>query len=513
MFPKLAGTAPCTAQEHAALAFAARLAEAPPALDVAFMAEMRGLFTDPEVVELGLITGAFLMLGRLHLAFGVADMPPETHRLWHGLGEHEETLHGFFVYQTTLAVPIVLRGPGIVAGGRVDRTVGLVDLVPTALDLLGVAIPRGFHPSGNSLARSLHSGGMTPPPEAPQYAESLVPLLHFGWSDLRVLRRGSWKFVLAPRPELYDLASDPHELRNVAQEFPDRTAALRRTLTTILEQERRSEATRPADALPADLIERLGALGYVSGHPSAGSSSGADPKDRILEFRRANDAMRSGLVALNRRDFAAAARAFEELIGGGIESFEAHLYLARAYAGMKRADRAASHFEQAARRAPLLEEAWVGWAETRLATNGPQAALAVVREGRKQNAKSSQLAALDGTLCVRLGEIERDRGRVGAALVRFREAVAVDPTNAPAWNALGMTLGGNGNLAEAEQAFRSAIARDSSDHRYFFNLGLALARQGRAGDARPYFEKALQLAPGFEPARDELQKLAGNAGR
>ena len=54
------------------------------------MAEMRGHFTDPELVELGLISGAFLMLGRLHLAFGVADMPPETHRLWHGLSEPEE---------------------------------------------------------------------------------------------------------------------------------------------------------------------------------------------------------------------------------------------------------------------------------------------------------------------------------------------------------------------------------------------------------------------------------------
>ncbi len=90
MLPKLAGTAPCTAQEHAALAFAARLAETPTALDAAFMAEMRCHFTDPELVELGLITGAFLMLGRLHLAFGVADMPPETHRVLHGLGENEE---------------------------------------------------------------------------------------------------------------------------------------------------------------------------------------------------------------------------------------------------------------------------------------------------------------------------------------------------------------------------------------------------------------------------------------
>jgi tetratricopeptide (TPR) repeat protein len=423
-----------------------------------------------------------------------------------GLGEHQETLHGFFVYQTTLAVPIVLRGPGIARGGRIDRTVGLVDLVPTALDLLGVAVPQGFHPSGNSLAPTLRGGA--PPPEAPQYAESLVPLLHFGWSDLRVLRRGSWKYVLAPTPELYDLSSDPHEQRNVAEEHPDRTAAFRRTLTAILDQERRSEGTRAAEALPVDLIERLGALGYVSGNDStAGRSSGADPKDKILEFRRANEGMRSGIVALNRHDFEASARAFEALIGGGIESFEVHLYLARSYAGMKRADRAAAHFEQAARRAPLLEEAWTGWAEARLATHGPQAALAIVRDGRKQNPKSAQLAALDGTLCVRLGEIERDRGHVDAALASFRHAVAADPTSAPAWNALGMTLGGNGHLAEAEQAFRSAIARDSSNHRYFFNLGLALVRQGRGADARPYFEKSLQLAPGFEPAREELQRL------
>jgi alkylhydroperoxidase family enzyme len=76
---KLAGTVPCTAQEHAALEFAARLATAPSMLDEAFMTEMRRHFTDPELVELGLITGAFLMLGRLHLAFGVAAMPPATH--------------------------------------------------------------------------------------------------------------------------------------------------------------------------------------------------------------------------------------------------------------------------------------------------------------------------------------------------------------------------------------------------------------------------------------------------
>jgi arylsulfatase A-like enzyme/Tfp pilus assembly protein PilF len=450
-----------------------------------------------------------------------------------GLGDHQETLHGFFVYQTTLAVPLILRGPGIVAGGRIDANVGLVDLLPTALDLLGVAAPRGFQPAGNTLAAALR-GGAAPTPDSPQYAESLVPLLHFGWSDLRVLRRGSWKYVLAPKPELFDLASDPHELRNLAAEQPARAAALRGTLATLLDQERRMATSSPAQTLPADLRERLGALGYVSGDPSTTATPGADPKDKILEFRRANEGMRAGLVALNRHDYAAASRAFGDLIAGGIESFEAHLYLARSLAGMKRPDLAVAHFEEAARRAPRLEEAWTGWADARLAMDEPAAALAIVRQGRTHNPNAAALALLEGELCLRvrrpeeavaafdaarrllpkdatvrqrLGELQRDLGHVDAALASLREAVAVDPASAPAWNALGMTLGGNGHLDEAIEAFRAAIARDATNHRYVFNLGLALVREGRGREARPYFEKTLQLAPGFAAAREELQKL------
>ena len=457
-----------------------------------------------------------------------------------GLGEHQETLHGFFVYQTTLAVPLVLRGPGIAGGGKIAANVGLVDLLPTALDLLGVALPTGFQPSGSSLAAALR-GGTAPTPDSPQYAESLVPLLHFGWSDLRVLRRGSWKYVLAPRPELYDLASDPHEQHNVVAEEQQRAAALRGSLVKLLDQERRMGLTATTQTVPVDLRERLGALGYVTGDSSTTAKSGADPKDKILEFRRTNEGMRDGILALNRRDYASAARTFEEMIASGIESFEAHLYLARAFVALKRADRAATHFEQAVRRAPLLEEAWKGWAEARLATGGPASALAIVREGRKHNPRSPQLVVLDADMCLRLrrpeeavaafeaalpllpkdaairlrlGELQRDLGHIDAALASLRDAVTVDPTNAPSWNALGMTLGGNGRLAEAEEAFRAAIARDATDHRYFFNLGLALVRQGRGREARPYFEKTLQLAPGFAAAREELQKLpADRAGQ
>jgi choline-sulfatase len=456
-----------------------------------------------------------------------------------GLGEHDETLHGFFTYQTTLAVPLIFRGPGVRGGGRITGPVGLVDILPTALDLLGVGIPQNAVPSGGSLGAALRAG--TGASDTAHYAESLVPLLHFGWSDLRVLRQGSWKYVLAPRPELYNLANDPHERTNRVGEEPDRAATFRKALTNFLEQERRISAGAQTRTIPVGLLEQLGALGYVSGvtDPSAIKASGADPKDKILEFRRANQAMRDGLLALNRREYAAAADQFGALIGSGIESFEAHLYLARALAGMKRFDEAAPQFEQAARRAPLVEEAWTGWAEARLAAAGPDAALAIVRDGRTHNPGGAQLALAEAALCVRLrrpaeavaayqsaatllprdasvrqqlGELQRDLGQVDAALATLRDAVAVDATNASAWNALGMTLGGSGRFNEAEQAFRQAIERNGKDHRYHFNLGLVLVRQGRGDMARPSFERALQLMPDFGPARDELRRLDAARG-
>ena len=71
---------PQSARVRAALEFAERLATAHDTIDDEVVARLREHFSDPEVVELGLVTGAFLMLGRLHRAFGVAEMTEETHR-------------------------------------------------------------------------------------------------------------------------------------------------------------------------------------------------------------------------------------------------------------------------------------------------------------------------------------------------------------------------------------------------------------------------------------------------
>jgi arylsulfatase A-like enzyme/Flp pilus assembly protein TadD len=465
--------------------WASRFAGKPYDGEVAFTDDLVGRL-DATLARLGLREQTLLVLASDH---------------GEGLGEHGETLHGFFVYETTLAVPLVVRGPGIPAGGRLAGTAALADLYPTVLDLAGVPMPPSARPAGRNLGPALRGGAA--PPEQGVYAESLVPLLHFGWSDLRVLRDGRWKYIQAPRPELYDLQSDPHEATNLVAAQPARAAALQAALGRILDDERRAAAASPPPgAVPVELLEKLGALGYVGGAaPAQTSTPGADPKDRIAEFRLANELMREGLLRLQEGDHAGSAARFQELLRRGIESFEAHFYLGRALMGLGRPREAALRFEEAVRRAPTLADGWQALARARLALGEKDRARAAYE-------KALPLAPRDAALRRSLGELRRDQGAPAEAIALLRESVALDPGDASAWNALGMTLGGSGRLAEAEEAFREAVARNDRNHRYAYNLGLALVRQGKRAEARPFFEKALALEPRFAPAREGLAGLA-----
>lgn len=472
-------------------------------------------------------------LGSLHLADQSLLVVGSDHG--EGLGEHGEENHGFFVYESTLAVPLILRGPGIVAGRRLERVVGLVDLYPTILDLASVPLPPRARPPGHSLAAALRGGPESD--EHPIYAESLIPLLHFGWSDLRVLRDGRWKYIEAPRPELYDLTVDPGEQHNLSAAQADRRERLRGSLNGVLVAERRRAAAvaEPA-SVPLEELEKLGALGYLGGAAHDDEKGrGADPKDKIEEFRVASDLMKDGLVRLRDKDYTGSAARMEELLRRGIESFEAHLYLAQSLAALGRPREAADHYRKAARRAPQLIEAWEGCASALLAAGDARGAIATLREARTMMPSEASLAermadvwlhlgqrgearrALEDALPLaprdadlrrRLGELLRDLGDVPGSIARLQEAVALDPTDAVAWNSLGTTLGGAARLTEAEAAFREAMSHNSRDHLYVYNLGLTLLRQGRRSEARTYFEKALSLEPAFKPARDRLEDLS-----
>lgn len=483
------------------------------------------------------------LVGRLDATLERLGLAPQTLLMitsdhGEGLGEHGEALHGFFAYQTTLRVPLLVRGPGVRAGTRLPMTVGLVDLFPTLLELTGVSPPPGARAAGRSLAGALRGGPA--PAETVTYAETLVPLLHFGWSDLRVVREGKWKYIQAPRPELYDLETDPGEKNDLARPRAAQVETMRASLARFLDEER--TAKHAADAIgtaPPDLIEKLGALGYLgAGGPAQTSTPGADPKDKIEDFRVVNSLIREALLKLNAGEHRESARLLRQVASRGIESFEVHYYLARSLLALKSYSEAGAHFARAAKRAPTHAAAWEGLAECRARLDDVQGALEALRAGqttlprdpglrtreaqllrgakrlteaRRAYESALPLAPRDAKMRVQLGEMLRDMGEAEQAIQRLREAAEIEPANASYWNSLGMVLGGSARLAEAEQAFRKAIERDDRNHRYVYNLGLALVRLGRPADARPFFEKALVLEPAFAPARERLGELA--AGR
>jgi tetratricopeptide (TPR) repeat protein len=415
------------------------------------------------------------------------------------LGEHGEGVHGFFLYQATLRVPLLMHGPGIAGGTRIPAVVQSVDLFPTVLELAGLSARTPAKTSGRSLAAALLDRKTLD--EAPAFAESLTPRIHYGYSDLRSVRDGRWKFILAPKPELYDVDRDPGELRNMVDAEPARARALRAGLERHLADENAAAARRPdAGDVPIDLVEKLGALGYVSGGTSSRSPTGADPKDKIEEYKALNALLHEGLVELRDRQYAASVARFRELAARGIDSFESHYYYAQALTGLGRWREAAAEFERAIPRLPGFAATYLSLAQCRVASNDRRAAIDALRRG-------VGAVASDARLYRRLGELYRDSGDLQQSAAFFRDAIARDPAEPSQWNSLGMIVGAAGNLSEAERDFREAIERDPREARYTYNLGLTLQRANRRDEAIACFRKTLELNPRFEAARESLADL------
>jgi choline-sulfatase len=446
------------------------------------------------------------LVGRIDAALtrlGIRDQSLVVVTSDHGeaLGAHGELVHGFYLYEATLRVPLVLRGPGIAAGTQIPVVARSVDVLPTVLDLAGVAPITGKDRlAGRSLAPSMRDPRSTLVDEA-SFAESLTPRLHYGWSDLRSIRDGRWKFILAPKPELYDLARDPDEVHNTVEAEPARARALR----AELERHVAIEGTGPTapGEVPSELVEKLGALGYVSGGAPEPGGRGADPKDRIDEYKLLNALLHQGLRRLRDREYALAAGDFRQLTAHGIDSFEAHFYFGKALMGLGRWRDAAIELERAIPRLPGFAGTYLTLAECRLAVRDRPGAVDSLRQG-------TRAVPSDARLFRRLGELTRDAGDLHAASSYFREAIARDPEEPSQWNSLGMILGAGGELAEAERAFREAVRRDPREPRYTYNLGLTLLRLQRQAHAMAYFEKTLELDPRFKAAAD---RLAENRGR
>jgi arylsulfatase A-like enzyme/Tfp pilus assembly protein PilF len=435
-----------------------------------------------------------------------------------GLGEHGEDTHGVFGYEATLRVPLVLWAPRLLPPRVVEDPARLVDVMPTILDLIGIEPPARL--DGRSL---LPVAVGRPSPAAETYFEALSSSLDRGWAPLYGIVADSLKYVDLPIPELYDLDRDPAEQANLAARRP---ADLERLRTRLLRL-RANDKASPREPEDAATVERLRALGYVSGGAPAKEHYGLedDPKQLIGLVRQETEILRRFRAG----DYDGA----RELCRQSLARRPDMSFTWTQLASIERARGALSEAVEAGRHAAALrpgDPATVALLGGLLVEAGkPEAARQVLAPLLRSAAPDPDIQISEGMALAALGHrdealavFDRVRGLdpgnalalvdagtvylMGGDLVRAREAfsaaIAADPAAARAHNGLGVVAAQQGRPEEAVACWKRAVELNPRDYQTLFNLGATLRNAGRAGEARPYLEAYLEAAPATLERRD-----------
>ncbi len=442
------------------------------------------------------------------------------------LGEHGEDTHAMLAYDATLRIPWLVRLPGSGGGHRVGRPVSQVDVLPTALELLGLGEhAAGLDLDGVSQAAAIRGTVDSAPPADDGrvlYAETLVPWTTYGWAPLRSVRRGRLKLIEAPTPELYDLEADPGERINLHAERPRDADALSRALVELAGAEATvAAAARP---LPSDTRRRLESLGYVTGSGAQKRRHPPDPKQVIdlhLTIERATE-------LLYRQDPAAAVAELRRAVARDRDNLAALRNLARGLAALGRFDEAVRVARRALALAPespdlhtsagvieaargersraleLFDAALTldpRWIDARV-----EKALVLAQLGRLDEAAELMRGVLaedpdEARAQVGVAELaELPAGELAAAEQRLRRVSARDPFLSEAWLALGRVLDAAGRPRDAEGTYREGLTKLPDDARLHGHLGALLARAGADDAALRHLARARQLSPAGLPA-------------
>ncbi len=380
-----------------------------------------------------------------------------------GLMEHAEPTHAVFLYDSTMHVPLVVSLPGAVPEGRrVERTVSLMDVAPTVLAALGIEVPEKMQ--GRSLLPLIYNEteGWE---QAPVVMETEAPWNNFGWSPLRAVRHQGFKYVEAPRPELYDLAADPGETENVYEQNRGRAEAMKKTLERqrkLLAENALKGGARPMDRETRESLASLGYL-FTGGQGERPSNAMPDPKDKTEVLSR----MREAVAMKSRGRPEKAVAIMEELLEGEPRNRRVMNILATWHFSMNDYKKTERILKRIIRVHPGFDEAYYN-----------------------------------------LGAVYVATGRYEEAMQTAKTMMEKNPRSAKAYNIYGSALFRREKYARASEYFKKATKLYPGFAEYHFNLGMCYKRLGKQAKALQAIARALRINPANEKYREYYQKAS-----
>jgi len=431
------------------------------------------------------------------------------------LGEHGEISHGFFIYQSAIRVPMIIKPPGKPRSGNVADPVGLVDIVPTIWSMLGVE--PAVDMDGIDLTPSL-SGRRLPSRESPLYCESLYAT-KYNANGLYGVVTEQWKYINTTRPELYDLLKDPVEANNLALQEDRNNTALQKDLEDILDARRR-DLSKTIQHHDAEIAQKLASIGYVTSSSVDDSfvidPTKQDPKDLIVahatsthiygliadkEFEKARKLCKKliqrnpyfypgyfhlGSLEMINSNYVQAITHFTTALEKVPTAIQVRMHLGHAHYHLQQLDAAADHFRRVIEMWPHHVDALNSLGNVLVDQGKPEEAIVHLRRG-------IDLDPDDPGQHNDLARVLFELDKIDEAIHHGREAVRLNPDGPRVHSNLAMLLSKRNIIDEAIHHAREAIRLDPNEPSYYRGLALGLERNDQVDEATSNMRMSLQL--------------------
>lgn len=398
-----------------------------------------------------------------------------------GLWDHEEKTHGFLAYDSTLRIPLLLSCPGVLpAGATLDRPVSQVDLLPTVLALTGMRSEKTT--DGRDLTRAL-------PADRAVYSETIHGRVNHGWAPLFSVAAWPYKFILGPRPELFDLSRDPGERVNLVDQLPGVVQRLRGNLQQHYGMHLDPDAALLAnrDVSAADR-RRLESLGYASGAGDAGAfpTGRPDPKEMMAPLNRLEDAIFNPRL---RGDLPTRIAALERIVRAAPRFHAARQFLARSYSRLGKLEQASAEFAACLELAPDAPDSLTGLASIRARMGDLRGAAAALRRIVARYPDDLKARSNLGATFLELADYN-------AAIDQFRAIVDVCPDYKLALQRLAEAMARGGRDGELPGVLTPLIEREPRRTAVRIALASHLASRGEYAASESLLRDGLRIEPG-----------------